>query len=222
MDKQTTPLTPKARRTKDLIYRTALEMLSMQGYKAVTIRDICNQAGVSSGAFYRYFESKQSILFEVIREMDHYFTDVAAEKLRDLDFPENILAYFRSYADYLERSISFDTLCVLMSVDDIWLWRERPTQLVLVSILQDAQLRGELRSDIPAGQISVYLFSMVRGIVLNWCSTNSDFRLYTRIESFVRLALTGMISSAQMPDYFSQYGQEVRQAPIEQWKRTES
>ena len=218
MDKQAAPLTAKAKRTKDLIYRTALEMLSMQGYKAVTIRDICNQAGVSSGAFYRYFESKQSILFEVIREMDHYFTDVAADNLRVMEFPENILAYFRSYADYLERNISFDTLCVLMSVDDMWLWRERPTQLVLISMIQDAQLQGALRSDIPASQISVYLFSMVRGIVLNWCSTNSDFRLYTRIESFVRLALTGMVSAEHMTGYYSKYGQEVLNTSIEQWK----
>ena len=219
MDKQTAPLTAKAKRTKELIYRTALEMLSMQGYKAVTIRDICNQAGVSSGAFYRYFDSKQSILFEVIREMDHYFTDVVGDKIRSLEFPENILTYFRSYADYLERSISFDTLCVIMSVDDTWLWRERPTQLVLVSTIQDAQLQKQLRSDISASQISVYLFSVVRGIVLNWCSTNSDFRLYTRIESFVRLALTGMVSPEHMAGYFEKYGQEILHVPIEQWKK---
>ena len=193
MAKETAQLTPKAKRTKELIYRTALELLAEKGFKSVTIRDICAQANVSVGAFYSYFESKNAIIFEVIREVDHYFTDVVAQQLQDLPAAESILEYFRYYANYLNHKISLDTLCVLFSVEDIWLTRYRPTQQALTAQIMAGQLSGEILTDYPARYICDYLFDLVRGIVFTWCSQNCSFRLENRIDFQVRLALRGIL-----------------------------
>ncbi len=44
------------------ILDTALELTKKNGFERTSIQDICREAGVSTGAFYHYFKSKDEIL----------------------------------------------------------------------------------------------------------------------------------------------------------------
>ncbi len=46
----------------------ALELFHDKGYEKTTIQDIIDKMGVSKGAFYHYFESKEDILEKIARE----------------------------------------------------------------------------------------------------------------------------------------------------------
>ena len=50
----------RARRRQ--IIRAALVCLSLQGFHRTTMQDIVQESGLSVGAFYRYFESKEAIV----------------------------------------------------------------------------------------------------------------------------------------------------------------
>jgi TetR/AcrR family transcriptional repressor of nem operon len=56
--------------TKSRILEAAQSLLSSHGYESTTIDDIITAAGVTKGAFYHYFKSKQH-LCEVIIEQTH-------------------------------------------------------------------------------------------------------------------------------------------------------
>ena len=45
------------------VEQLALNMFSRQGFDAVTVEDICGEAGIAPATFYRYFGSKESIVF---------------------------------------------------------------------------------------------------------------------------------------------------------------
>lgn len=179
---------PKSQRTKELLYHTAMDMLVERGFQATTIREICKQAGVSVGTFYSYFDSKYAILFEVIRKIDHYFVDEVHPKLEGLPVAEQIRVYFQEYGKYMEHS-NFETVCVIYSVQDIWLTRYRPLHRVLTSILQAGQLAGEVTMEFTAERLCDYFFSGVRGIVFTWCTANSNFTVTERIDDFVDFLL---------------------------------
>jgi AcrR family transcriptional regulator len=46
----------------------ALSMFSRHGFDAVTVEDICAEAGIAPATFYRYFGTKESIVFFYERE----------------------------------------------------------------------------------------------------------------------------------------------------------
>jgi AcrR family transcriptional regulator len=48
---------------RDLIARAAFECLLEKGVAETSIREICNQAGVSIGAFYTHFSDKEQVTF---------------------------------------------------------------------------------------------------------------------------------------------------------------
>jgi len=52
--------------TKDLILKTAFLLFTQKGYKAVTLKEIVEKTGLSKGAFYHYFTSKEKLFYEVV------------------------------------------------------------------------------------------------------------------------------------------------------------
>lgn len=183
----------KAERTKEQLYHTAMDMLIERGFQATTIRDICREANVSVGTFYTYFDSKYAILFEVVRKADHYFTDEVQPMLEGLSTREQLLKYFEEYAEYMQQT-NFDTLCVLYSVQNIWLARYRPMQRVLTSILTAGQLKGEITMEYPAEKLCELLMTSVRGITFSWCTMQAGFVLTERVLEYINFVLKSFMT----------------------------
>ena len=52
--------------TKDHILKTAFILFLKKGYKSVTMQDLERETGLTKGAFYHYFKSKEEIFVDVI------------------------------------------------------------------------------------------------------------------------------------------------------------
>lgn len=70
--------------TPDLILSRLLvaarEAFAQRGYAQVNVADICADAGIAKGSFYRYFDSKEAIFLAAARSM----VDAVGEQLDDL------------------------------------------------------------------------------------------------------------------------------------------
>lgn len=64
--------------TKDLLLSSALELFSSRWYETVSVAEICRNAKLSNGIFYRYFRGKEAIL----RELLERFLEHLQERLR--------------------------------------------------------------------------------------------------------------------------------------------
>ena len=72
--KPTRPGRPSGRSEKGharqaLLYETALRLFATQGYEATTLRQIAQEAGVSPGLMYRYFDGKQAVVIRLYTEL---------------------------------------------------------------------------------------------------------------------------------------------------------
>lgn len=84
------------RDTKDYIVLTALKLFLCKSYKDVTMKDIVAATGLSKGAFYHYFDSKENVFEAVVR--------LVYEQQMFLDFgdlPNDSLKIF--YTGYIEN-----------------------------------------------------------------------------------------------------------------------
>jgi len=52
--------------TKEKILKCAERLFSLNGYDATSVQDICKEVGISKGAFFHYFPTKESLFLEVL------------------------------------------------------------------------------------------------------------------------------------------------------------
>lgn len=55
--------------TREKILTTALELFSQNGYEGVSVSEIAQGVGVTKGALYRHYQSKQHILDSIVQHM---------------------------------------------------------------------------------------------------------------------------------------------------------
>lgn len=100
---------PKWRRQPDerpqQITRAALAVFSLKGYRAATMQEIAEQAGISKGAIYLYFESKMDLFVATIRAQFQAVLDLFSE----IRFDQG------QSAEELTRRVGVQSLRVLMS-----------------------------------------------------------------------------------------------------------
>jgi TetR/AcrR family transcriptional repressor of nem operon len=59
--------------SKEHILTTSLNLFLQKNFKEVTMKEIVEKTGLSKGAFYHYFSSKEQVFEEV---MAHFYTDL--------------------------------------------------------------------------------------------------------------------------------------------------
>lgn len=64
--------------TKDTIIREALKLFSEKGFAAVSMRDLAEAVGISASTIYHYYESKQVLFQDMIRQANE-LTDRARD-----------------------------------------------------------------------------------------------------------------------------------------------
>ena len=56
----------RSEETRARIVESAIKLFSNRGYNAASVDDICEEAGISKGAFYHHFESKQALFLALL------------------------------------------------------------------------------------------------------------------------------------------------------------
>ncbi|MFF5995825.1 TetR/AcrR family transcriptional regulator [Lysinibacillus sp. KU-BSD001] len=98
---------------KQLIMENALELFAKQGFEATSIQQITDKCGISKGAFYLSFKSKDELILSLI---DYFMSEIAAdvERVVNSDLPTSQLLYsyyyqsfdsFRKYAHFAQLFI---------------------------------------------------------------------------------------------------------------------
>ena len=103
----------RSEETRTHILEAALKRFANYGYNAASIDQICADAGVSKGAFYHHFPSKQAIFLELLKGWLNTI-DTGFEAVRQPTVPETLLqmtstlpAIFASADDRLPMFLEF-------------------------------------------------------------------------------------------------------------------
>lgn len=86
---QIAKLEKNAQLVKDIVEATK-PLIEQDGYEDLTIREICANAGITTGMFYRHFVSKDDVLtYCYMQELEAYFAK-ATEEYKDLPLVERL------------------------------------------------------------------------------------------------------------------------------------
>lgn len=80
----------RSEETRLRIIEAAIKLFSNRGYNKASVEDICQEAGISKGAFYHHFESKQALFLSLL---DGWLKtiDNAIEASRDKTAPQTFM-----------------------------------------------------------------------------------------------------------------------------------
>lgn len=97
--------------TKEYILKTSLILFLQKSYKDVTMKEIVQKTGLSKGAFYHYFESKE----ELFKEITYMF--ISSGVIDYTKFPKTSLkAFYKAYVDYV--GVSFKELYDMIGTEE--------------------------------------------------------------------------------------------------------
>lgn len=159
---------------REEIIRVTLELAAKQGVDDVTTQDMAQAMGVTQGAVFRHFLSKDAIWLAVMQWVRDRLTGVlgrAAEKGRDpLDALERMFfAHIEFIASHpaIPRMLMSEHLhgrsaALRRLVTEIMLGFEAK----IAGLLSDAQAQGLARADLDVHAAATLYIGMVQGLVL--------------------------------------------------------
>ena len=92
----------QAQKTETAILNAALDLMRKDGFDAVTVRDICNHAGITTGAFYHHFKSKEELFDKGFEPMDRFMGSELKEHAGE-DPLSRLLLILDRYARFMEN-----------------------------------------------------------------------------------------------------------------------
>jgi len=93
----------RSEETRAKITGAAIKLFSGNGYNKASVDDICTEAGVSKGAFYHHFKSKQE-LFLALLDGWMQSIDNAIEASKDLTAPETFMQMTEAFPFIFETA----------------------------------------------------------------------------------------------------------------------
>ena len=91
----------QARQTEQAILQAALALAREHSFDKVSVRDICQRSGITTGAFYHHFRSKEDLLSRGFAPLDLYMEQALAGHGADAP-PEQLWRILSSYAAFIE------------------------------------------------------------------------------------------------------------------------
>jgi AcrR family transcriptional regulator len=180
----------QAEETRNRIYTSAIELMEEKGFGNFTIEDISKKAGVSVGAFYHYFDSKNDILADIFYRADEYFSTKVVTSLSRSSILEQIVEYFDYYAQFNVASGVETTQQLFNPKIKFFIEEERPMLKILEDLINKGQEKNEIRGDMDAKELVRYLLVMARGIVFEWSLYDGNYDLEAKMNKYMEILVS--------------------------------
>lgn len=174
----------QAEETRREILDAAARLTRQEGFDKVTIRDICREAGVTTGAFYYHFASKEELLNQGFVSLDVYMEQAMApyagqSALRRLE------VLLESYAGFME-SQGWETVARyygrrLADPAAASMSPQRFTLRTMLDCLKDLADSGELSPAHPPEWTAKFFFRHFRGVVVDWVLHRGSYELWPKL-----------------------------------------
>ena len=158
-----------------------MELITERGYDKVTIEQICKKAGVSVGAFYHHFSSKEGIFVHGYQQTDLLFAEQLQGRFRSSNAIDRIVELI-DFQIEIAASYNIDMLIQIYkaqinAANRFLLSEQRTLPRILTHIIAEGQERGEVATSMRPEEMCTFILRFSRGIIYDWCVHNGDYDL---------------------------------------------
>jgi AcrR family transcriptional regulator len=189
-------------RTEAAIRDAAINLIARYGYEAVSMRQLAAEVGVQAAALYRYFPTKEDLLFTLMREhMEGLQAAWEAARPTAVDPRDRLAAFVRNHIRFhVERRHSTH----VSNMELRSLSRDNLTGILRLRTAYEKELRQILRDGAEAGVFmiddigltAIAIIQMITGVIV-WF--RPDERLSVEEVAETYLAMTMRLTGAELP-----------------------
>lgn len=191
----------QAQETKQQIIDSFTALMSEKEFGDISIKDICNAAGVQVGAFYHHFEKKNSLLLELYRGCDDYFLNVVYPDAMDMSPVDGVLEYLHQQCIFTQKigkeSIKRFYMFQIDQKNDFFVSMTRGISVVLTKLIKRCQDKGFLDDSVEAESIAHELLILSRGIIYNWCLADGEYDMCDKVDDMAKKYLAYYYTAKQ-------------------------
>jgi len=184
----------KTEQTREYVFKTAMEVMSRDGYNNTTIRKICKEADISIGTFYNYFDSKSDVILSICEQFVNEAIEKVSTEINGENAFKKISRFFKIYAQ-MNYNTGLERLKILYNTDEGWhgeKWQQivQPLYSKLIEIITVAQKLGEINTLYSADELSKLLLIYARGVCYDWCIHKGEYDIQKQMEKCIDIVLT--------------------------------
>ena len=168
----------KSKETKERIFQAAKRILQKSGYEELSIKNICEEAGVSNGSFYHHFKTKDDLLSYYIEDQPSIDPDRLELPKNKEDAKETIIHVYLNYVKYC-KELGVEFMAGYYTPQNQALnptiRTERPYPIVTVQhYLERALEANAIQLNLKIEEITTDIRMIVIGNVFEWAMRNGD------------------------------------------------
>lgn len=190
--------------TRKAIIKAALKLFKRNGYNGTAVKDITDEAGVTKGAFYHHFESKEDVLLLIHEDYLEYqmkaINDVLASggtaKSRLTGIISSILEGLGKYHENVAIFFQERRFLTGPKFDDV---RHKRAELEdsFRALVEEGVANGEFRKDLDVPITCLALVGMCAW-AYQWYSPRGRLKLDVVSRIFASLALDGVSNHSSL------------------------
>jgi TetR/AcrR family transcriptional regulator, transcriptional repressor for nem operon len=161
----------KGQRSRQKIVETAAVLFNQKGFTGCSMGDIVLATGLEKGTLYGHFSTKEEL---ALLAFDYAWKDTSDRRLRNVDTIPNSVDKLKLHVDNYVGTPSFPGGCPLLNFavdadDGNVALRTRVRKALkgwedlLVKIVEDGQLAGEINPEIDPSSVANLLISVLEG-----------------------------------------------------------
>lgn len=197
---------PRAERTRDVIVNCAAQVFDRHGYGSTTLSDVLALGGVTKGALYFHFKSKEDLAKAVVEQHQAVLVGPWSEALaRDGHGLESIILLSNDFAGRLlndvvvragvRLTLEQGTFGADLS-DSYGRWLEVIEELARRSIDE-----GDIRSVVDPASLARFLVATFTGVQLVSQVTTGRADLVRRVHQMWEIVLPSLVMSRKLPHF---------------------
>jgi AcrR family transcriptional regulator len=181
-------------KTQAAIRDAAIDLIARYGFEAVSMRQLAAQVGVQAAALYRYFPTKEDLLFVLMREhMEGLQSAWDETRPAENDSAGLLSAFVRNHISF---HVSRRHATHVSNMELRSLSRENLTQILrlrsayekeLRKILRDGAESGDFKID-DVGLTAIAIIQMITGVIV-WFRPDERLSVHEVAETYLTMTL---------------------------------
>ena len=181
----------------------ALHLFVSKGYRSTKLEEIAGAAGLTKGAVYFYFGSKEAVLVELLNHVQTAVFDGAIRAVEQSGptMTGKLVAFLHNAARLGISHRDEVLLLILMSLE----FKEREgkvqdcvgriygrTHLLLERLIRAGQKSGEFRDDLPVRELAAIVMANHDGSFLEWYRRSNELKGIVFVRALRSVVVAGL------------------------------
>lgn len=186
----------RAQVTREKLLKAAIKLVNRDGMKQLTVRNICDEAGLSTGSFYNLFSGKEDLISYYLKYAFTPYREKALEESEKYNPVERCLVIYRAYVRYCkDMGIEFVSGLYSSNHNPFFDFMHRDTQddFIIATVrvyIEEAKELGLIRENVETDEVLLRIAAASTGLLFYWCvfdgKIDVDYEVNDAIEGYLR------------------------------------